>query len=324
MIGLAQSFLAAVMAVVVAVPACAEALAPTRIDIADPRAYWRDGGFVELTPAIRVSVAPGARTAIFLKIPEGARIATRLLESQGRVTLQFPPGSTSDRVSLALSADGDWTVDDVRGTRWGADGREYFHVYRPNGPDLHAPLVGYEWPRDDPHLAIAATTLLTDLVRATPAPLSALLPSWGEVARFRQLNRCDACHVADKPVAESDRALLPSWATDASGLYVPLAVLADRAPLSTSRMFHDPNTGEAFFSATCGGQPAREHMGRRSRWFSCPDDAVPMGILDVAAGLAAGDPHVERVCASRRYFFDRLDPAGRQAFAAAFAACGIT
>lgn len=297
--------------------------APARIEIADPRTYWRDQGFVELTPAIRVSVAPGARTAIFLKIPEGARIATRLLPSQGRATLLLPPGSVSDRVSLAASADGEWTVDDVRGTRWGVDGREYFHVYRPAGPELHAPLIGYEWPRDDPHLAIAATSLLTDLVRDTPAPFSALLPSWGEVARFRQLNRCDSCHVADKPMAQSDRALLPSWATDASGLYVPLAVLDDRAPLSTSRMFHDPNSGEAFVTAACGDQPAREHLGRRSRWFSCPDDAVPMGTLHVAAGLAAGDPHVARVCASRRYLFDRLDPAGRQAFAAAFAACGI-
>ncbi len=320
---LVQAMLAALLACGGMSAAGAEALAPRRIDIADPQAHWRDQGFVELTPAIRVSVAPGAPTAIFLKIPEGARIAARRLPDQDRVTLRMPPGSASDRVSLAAALDGQWTVDDVRGTRWAADGREYFHVYRPIGPELHAPLVGYEWPRDDPHLAIAATTLLTDLVRATPAPLSALLPSWGEVARFRQLNRCDACHIADKPTAETDRAVLPSWATDSSGLYVPLAVLADRAPLSTSRMFHDPNTGEAFVTATCGDQPAREHMGRRSRWFSCPDDAVPMGILEVAAGLAAGDPHVQRVCASRRYLFDRLDPAGRQAFAPAFAACGI-
>lgn len=297
--------------------------APARIDIVDPRAYWRDQGFVELTPAIRVSVAPGARTAIFLKLPEGGRIATRAVPAQDRATFLFPPGSVADRVSLAAGPDGEWTVDDVRGTRWDALGREYFHVYRPSGPEMHAPLVGYEWPRDDPHLAIGATALLTDLVRATPAPFTQLLPSWGEVARFRMLNRCDSCHVADKAMADSDNAALPSWATDASGLYVPLAVLADRAPLSTSRFFHDPNSGAAFVTATCGDQPAREHLGRRSRWFSCPDDAVPMGILDVPAGLVAGDPHVLRVCASRRYLFDRLDPPGRQAFAAAFAACGI-
>ena len=303
--------------------AAARGAEPVRIDIADPQRHWRDQGFVELTPAIRVSVAPGARTAIYLKVPDGARIAGRRLPSPDRATLQMPPGSASDRVSFTAALDGQWTVDDVRGTRWGGDGREYFHVYRPRGPDLHAPLVGYEWPRDDPHLAIAATRLLSDLVRDTPAPLSAMLPSWGEVARFRMLNRCESCHVADKPMAADDRAALPSWATDGSGLYVPLAVLADRAPLSTSRMFHDPNIGEAFVTATCGDMPAREHMGRRSRWFSCPDDAVPMGILDVAAGLAAGNPHVQRVCASRRYLFDRLDPAGRQAFAPAFAACGI-
>ena len=119
--GFALAILAIVLALGAASTSCAQAPAPTRIEIADPRAYWRDQGFVELTPAIRVSVAPGARTAIYLKIPEGARIGTRLLPAQGRATLILPPGSASDRVSLAASADGEWTVDDVRGTRWGGN-----------------------------------------------------------------------------------------------------------------------------------------------------------------------------------------------------------
>jgi mono/diheme cytochrome c family protein len=318
---LAASMLFAAVAARADLPATP--LEPARIDIADPTRYWRDGGFVELTPAIRVSTAPGWRTVVYLRIPDGGRIATQMLADQGRSTLLLPPGSASDRVSLTADAGGQWTVDDVRGTRWGADGREYFHVYRPTGAGLGAPLQGWEWPRDDPHRANAASALLTALVRDSPQPFSGALPSWGEVMRFRALNQCQQCHVADKPMAGSDRAALPPWATDASGLYVPLAVLADRAPLSTTPMFSDPNAGAPFVVARCGDAPAREHMGRRSRWFSCPDDGVPMGVLDVAAARAAGDPHAERLCASRRYLFERMDSAGREAFAAAFAVCGI-
>ncbi|MCC7047574.1 MAG: hypothetical protein IT562_12755 [Alphaproteobacteria bacterium] len=301
----------------------APALEPRRVDIADPQRYWRDNGFVEMTPAIRVSTAPGWRTLVYLRIPEGARIAVRLLPGQERPTLTLPPGSESDRVSLADGGDGLWSVDDVRGTRWGADGREYFRVFRPVDAAPGAALTGWEWPRDDPHRALAATALLTQLVRDTPAPFTGVTPSFGAVMRFRSLNQCQQCHVADKPIAQSDRAALPPWPTDSSGLYVPLAVLADRAPLSTTPMFNDPNAGAPFVAARCGNLPAAEHIGRRSRWFSCPDDAVPIGILDVPAARAAADPHAARLCASRRYLFDRMDADGRRAFAAAFAACGI-
>lgn len=322
----APAVVAAILCLAAALPARADdpaPLAPQRIDIADPQRYWRDNGFVELTPAIRVSTAPGWRTLVYLRIPEGGRISARFLDDQERPTLLMPPGSASDRVSLTSDETGQWTVDDVRGTRWGPDGREYFHVYRPTGVQAGAPLTGWEWPRDDPHRANAANALLTQFVRDTPQPFSGLLPSFGEVWRFRALNQCQQCHVADKPAARLDGGRLPSWATDASGLYVPLAVLADRAPLSTTPMFSDPNAGAAFVAARCGDQPASQHIGRRSRWFGCPDDTVPMGVFDLEAARQAGDPHAERLCQSRRYLYDRMDDAARLAFARAFRACGM-
>ena len=58
-------------------------------------------------------------------------------------------------------------------------------------------------------------------------------------------------------------------------------------------------------------------------WYGCADGGLPIGHRDVAAGRAAGDPYTAQLCASRRYLWDRLDALGRQAFAAAFAACGI-
>ena len=101
-----------------------------RIDIADPAHYWPDNGFVALTPAIRVSVPPGAATVVYLKIGAGGRLATRYLPDQRRYSLTLPPGSAADRVSYATDGAGHRTIDDVRGTRWDATG-EYFHVYRP-------------------------------------------------------------------------------------------------------------------------------------------------------------------------------------------------
>lgn len=296
---------------------------PRRVEIADPARHWRDNGFVELTPAIRVSVALGSRTVIYLKIPVGARLATRYLADQRRYTILLPPGSASDRVALTADAAGTWTVEDVRGTRWDGDGAEYFHVYRPSGAEADAALVGYEWKRGDAALQDQATDLLTGMVRDLPMPFSGTPPGGRGLAQFRALNACAACHLPDKVQATSPYDALPPWATDASGIYVPLAVLADRAVLSTTPAFHDPNAADRYVQARCGDGPAAEYVRWGRHFFRCADGGLPIGIYDLAAARAAGAPHAERVCASRRYLYDRMDAAGQQAFAPAFRACGI-
>jgi hypothetical protein len=57
--------------------------------------------------------------------------------------------------------------------------------------------------------------------------------------------------------------------------------------------------------------------------YSCVDGSVPLARLDLARGLAFGRPHELAVCDSRRYLFDHMDDSARNAFAAAFAECGI-
>ncbi|MCK6454409.1 MAG: hypothetical protein L6R19_26700 [Alphaproteobacteria bacterium] len=302
----------------------APASEPRRVEIADPSRYWRDNGFVELTPAIRVSVPLGARTLVYLKIPEGGLLTTRQVARQQRPTIRLPPGSAAARVSLTADEAGTWTVEDVRGTRWDAQGREYFHVYRPRGAEAGAPLVGYEWPRGDDALQDRATALLTDLVRDLPLPFRGSAPAPREVARFRALNDCGSCHQPDKGQASSPFERLPPWLTDASGIYVPLAVLSDRAVLSTTPAFHDPNAEDPFVAARCAdGAPASEYVRWGRHFFRCGDGGMPVGIHDMQAARAAGDAHAGRVCASRRHLFERMDEAGRRAFAAAFRACGI-
>ena len=296
---------------------------PRRVEIADPAHHWHDDGFVELTPSIRVSVPLGARTLVYLKLPDGARLTTRYLADQRRHTILLPPGSASDRVGLMADEAGTWTVEDVRGTRWDAEGREYFHVYRPATAAAGARLVGYEWRRGDAALQQRATEMLTEMVSDLPTPFSGSPPSGRGIAQFRALNECQSCHVPDKGQATSPYERLPPWTTDASGIYVPLAVLADRAVLSTTPAFHDPNASDPFVQARCAGGPAMEYVRWGRHFFRCADGGLPIGLHDVAAARAAGDAHAERVCASRRYLYERMDDAGRQAFTAAFRACGI-
>jgi hypothetical protein len=293
-----------------------------RIDIADPAHYWRDNGFVALSPAIRVSVSPGAETVVYLKIGAGGPIATRYLPDQRRYSLSLPPGSAADRVSFATDRAGHRTIDDVRGTRWDTTG-EYFHVYRPVSGGIDAALAGYEWRRGDAAQERAATALLTDLITSTPAPFGERPADAEDVERFRALNRCQLCHVADKPQARSSDEALPPWATDGNGLYVPPAVLGDEAPLSDTDFFDDPNAGDRFVAARCASVPATLQGRSGDHWYRCADGSLPVGRRDVAAGRAVGDPYAARLCASRRYLYGRLDVLGREAFAAAFAACGI-
>jgi len=123
-----------------------------RVRVADPRRYWQKSGFREMTPPIRLSTQAhtSARTLIYLKIGDGDVLTYS--GPAGSRTIQYPPGSESDRVSMVMYRKNGmlgYTIDDVRGTRWDHNGREYFHVYRASGPEPHAPLIGYEWPRDN-------------------------------------------------------------------------------------------------------------------------------------------------------------------------------
>ena len=292
-----------------------------RIDIADPGRYWPDNGFVALSPAIRVSVSPGAETVIYLKVGAGG-LVTRYLPDQRRYSLTVPPGSAADRVSFAIDRAGHRTIDDVRGTHWDDTG-EYFHVYRPVSGAIGAALAGYEWRRGDADQQRAATALLTGLITSTPAPFGERPADAEDVERFRALNRCQLCHVADKPQARSADEALPPWATDGSGLYVPPAVLADEAPLSDTDDFDDPNAFDRFVAARCPRGTATLLGRSGDHWYGCADGGLPVGRRDVAAGRAAGDSYTAQLCASRRYLYDRLDALGRRAFAAAFFTCGI-
>lgn len=295
---------------------------PTSLEIADPSKYWSGEGFVPLVPAIRVSVAPGSRTVIYLRIAVGQQIATRFLPDQDRYTIKLPPGSTADRVSFSKRSDGALAIDDVRGTRWDESGTEFFHVYRPVGDGANAPLMGFEWRRGDSQQEARAAAQLIDLIQSTSERFPVLRASRRDVARFRDLNRCQMCHLPNKQEAQTNVDVLPPWQTDVLGLYVPLAALKDDAPLSATPYFDDPNADDPFVSARCARGYADRRRSMASRWFACDDGSVPIGHYDLASALTANQEHAHLVCATRRYLYDRLDELGRQIFAPSVQACG--
>ncbi len=268
---------------------------------------WSEEGFVELVPPIRPPTSSDGsdRITVWIRLPAGAQIRTE--NTSGEPRLRMPIGAELDRVEVTQHGDcASAVVEDVRGTRFQADG-EVFHVFRRR----EGLLWGLEWARGDAVAQLEADQLL-----------AARLPQ-GVRDRLVQLNQCAGCHVSDKP--PSSRAgedELPHRKTDASGLYQPQSVLERESPVEFSRP-HDPNLADPFVRTRCatGELTMREVRGSKSP--RCTDGSVPLARLDVQSALAAGDEHARAVCASRSFLWKHLDEAGRAAFAEAFLDCGI-
>lgn len=144
-----------------------------------------------------------------------------------------------------------------------------------------------------------------------------------ERKRFAQLNDCAACHQADQPrwLDHGNVATLHR-ATDEHGFFVPQAVLSDVCAVADHRP-RDLNADDPYVSVRCGELPAQlTHKNGRDR-YSCPGGQLPLAHRDVRAGLAAGHAYTKRVCASRRWLYQRMTVRARDAFAGAFAACDI-
>lgn len=269
-------------------------------------------GYAEMVPAIMPSVsADGAqRIEVWLRIPEGGEWTVRSVG--GRLVPIYPPGTVADRIDLAGDSEG-WRIADVRGGTLLARGMEY-HVLRPD-PDRPGQLVGFAWRSDDPAGQQIATRDLVHL---------ACRDAGTDIRFFRRRNRCGDCHGSAKPAQRADDGQdVPFEPTDASGLYGVLRVLRDDAEVEHSRGF-DENVGRPGVGARCSsGTPVVKRDPGDLR-VVCPDAReVPLETYDVRSAMRAGDEHARRLCASRRYLFERASVAARRTFADAFEACGI-
>lgn len=287
--------------------------------------YWRDAGFVDMVGPVRLPTekTTGDHIAVWLRIPGKEKIAVRWLAAQKRYTIKFPQGTVADRVESAQEEHEAMLVvrgiEDVRGGRIDADGTIWFHDYEPVPGEPIRWLRGYEWLRRDPAGDdLAADRLMKLFYPGAPAKAKE------EMAEFRRLNQCGACHQVNRPVpvtAPKDGLSVPE--TDADGLYQPITVLTDSMTLVNIRPW-DLNVGDPYITVWCGREKAqlttKDHSYRR---YTCPNNGVPTGRLDISRALRHGDPHARKVCAARRYLYAHMTENGREAFSHGFAECSI-
>jgi hypothetical protein len=273
-------------------------------------------------PPIRLPVDADRRleTHVYLSLPPAARIAWESDGEGGRIV--FPPGTIADRVDR-------WSglVADVRGTEILDRGAQRFRLYRPTRAGSHE-LFGYQFVRgDDAGFAVARDGFSEAMRRGmgflnhAPDPTSARRKK--AITRFSRQLDCADCHARGRQaLAPTDTRELPRRRTDGSGFYVPESVFSSRAPLETHRLV-DPNADDPFVRYECqSGGALRGTRGTTT--VRCADGSIPDLVLDLAAALAAREPHALRVCESRKRLASRLVPAARAHFAGAIAECERT
>lgn len=298
---------------------------PVRFEQA--RRFWPEHGFVELVPPVRLPTTHDYRDhiQIWLRFPEDGQIEVRRLEEQGRYTLRSPPGTRTDRVEyIRYGVDDRWaaTVIDVRGWRIGSHGPERFHVLRSTSAEPLAPLAGWSWPAGRERAQTIATRKLLHMVSTTRRPLDRPPLEGDALERFARLNECFRCHQPNKELDPTvDEAPIPRRATDASGCYALVMMLAREVPLSNARPV-DLNVKDPYVRIRCGGEivdfpPDTERP-------DCPEGSTPMAFRDIEEGLEDGDEHTRRVCKGRRYIHRHMSDEGRAAFAEAFRECGLS
>ncbi len=301
------------------------------LTIENPDRWWTDQGFVRLTPPIHLPTggAERTRTEVWIKIPPKGVIRTRLLEAKGRHTLEFPAGTISDRVESwrPRGRDTQFRVADVRGVRLEPQGRQVFRVFRPSRPTADASLFGYEWPRDSVEKKQRVLAAMTAQMARGRGHAWRVAPDRRKsvIKGYRRRSGCARCHAYDRDeITRGKSDIAVNRGTDASGLFVPLYILRDDAPLEFYRP-RDMNAADDCVSVACGdGEPGLlVEKPDGARRYRCEDGSVPRGRLDWVCARAAGDGHAEAVCASRKYLYDHLDALGRKAFSKAFDTCDI-
>jgi hypothetical protein len=238
--------------------------------------------------------------------------------------LVFPPGTVADRVETMRNQPKALQVingiEDVRGARIDDQGQTLFHDYQPVPGDASGRLRGYEWLRTDSQGDDLAADALIKLFY--PGPDAAAHP---DAQTFRRLNQCGRCHQPNQAAPRAGSPRVPGTAallTDSHGFFQPLTVLEDTMLMRSSRRW-DLNADDPFTSVWCGTSQVHATTNGDRRGYSCPDGAPPIGKLDMAAALAKNDAHARQVCESRRYLYQHMDQAARDAYRPFFTVCSI-
>ncbi len=296
------------------------------VEIANDESYWKQSGFVEMVPPLRLPTdrSNDNQIKVWLRIPEGRKIALEWLEDQKRYTLRFPPGTVADRVETMKNQQNAMHVingiEDVRGAMIDRDGNTRWHVYEPVPGEKRGRLKGYEWLRtDDKGDDLAADSLIELFYPQAGAEAQ------DEIRLFRRLNQCGACHQVNRPAPTNVGPPFPAPAnflTDSHGFFQPVTVLETRMIVRDSRKW-DLNADDPFIAVWCGTRQTRAITDGDRRYYKCPDGAVPIGELQLSAALKSKDAHALQVCESRRYLYQHMDQKARDVYRSAFVECSM-
>lgn len=281
--------------------------------------HWRD--FVAMEPPIRLPRTRGLRdrTQVFVRLTGDERIDVR----DG--ALVFPPGTEADRVEYRRK-DGRFTVADVRGTRFDAEG-EHFHAFRPERAEVGSPLFGVEWRRGDERARRLGIELFERAMHRGAGFSHGEVghderTRDGSVRRFTRLLDCASCHGHERAEASPEAATpLPRRGTDGSGMHVFRYVLANEAPMETYRPI-DPNADDPFVSYVCADE-STPTGARGTTSIRCANGDVPTLRYALADALAAGDSHAHAVCDSRRALAGWMTERARRTYASRLEECGL-
>lgn len=304
------------------------------VEVPNRVSYWRDAGFVEMVPPVRLptNLRDDDTIMVWVRIPPGRKITVRWVAEQKRYTLKFPPGTVADRVETGKNEQDAMQVvngiGDVRGARIGEDGRMWFHVYEPVPGQPLSWLHGYEWLRMGTKADVEAGERLVALYFPHAGP-----KAHQEMRVFRVLNHCGACHQIDQ-AEDAKVSAHPSFEgmafkpgevnkmeTDADGFFQPILVMKDSMGVVNIRPW-DRNPDDPYITVWCGSDAVKAVTHGDHRGYACADGRVPVGKLDMAAALKHHDRHAEEVCAAREYVYKHMDAVGKQAFAREAAECG--
>lgn len=291
--------------------------------------YWKDAGFVEMVPPVRLptDLSDDDTIMVWVRIPAGRKIKVWWLPREKRYTLKFPPGTVADRVETGKNEQEAMQmingISDVRGARIGEDGRMWFHVYEPVPGQPLAWLHGYEWLRMGTKADVEAGKRLVALYYPHAGP-----QAHAEMAGFRKLNHCGACHQRNQAAGvmvptDAQRMLRPGapLETDADGFFQPILVMKDSMNVVNIRPW-DRNAEDPYITVWCGSREVKAVTHGDHRGYSCADGRVPVGKLDMVAALKHHDRHAEQVCAAREYLYAHMDATGKKAFRREVAECG--
>lgn len=269
---------------------------------------------LRLATALRAPSSADARLRIvtYLEIPEGSPIDTT---GDTLADLRLPSDAVASRVEYwapegtpvdAAPAES-WRILDIRSTRFAGDG-ELYSVARPDARGGHVQVA---WPKAAHD---RGTVALVTLAKSGALGGESAAERARMANKLAAINDCPSCHAPRAPEARTADALVQRG-TDASGLYSLLSVFREEEPYETYRP-RNLNDGDPLVGTRCTTGPV---VAPRS---PCTDGSRTRGHLDVERGVAARDPHVLQVCASRRALAARMTTTARALVARSLASCG--